>query len=274
MYYIHECNRAKERRKETERRIKRTKENLERLTDIREELERQLQHLKRQSVAAEKYGELKKQERETSANLSALRWLGLDEEIKNNQEKIDSLQISIESSTADQRRVDADSEKHLTDNAEFTDALGEVQARFYSLGSDIARVEQSIEHRIERVEQLKLDLNETEEGWNQAKEELDIDLRKITTLDSELAVVSPELESARTLEVESTQVLREAEVALQKWQQEWVAFNERAEAPRQTAEVEQSKIQQLENSVGRALQRKQNLEEELKLYTYLPDNTI
>ena len=271
--YIEEAagiSKYKERRKETERRIKRTKENLERLTDIREELERQLQHLKRQSVAAEKYGELKKQEREASANLSALRWLGLDEEIKNNQEKIDSLQISIESSTADQRRVDADSEKHLTDNAELTDALGEVQARFYSLGSDIARVEQSIEHRIERVEQLKLDLNETEEGWNQAKEELDIDLRKITTLDSELAVVSPELESARALEVESSQVLREAEVALQKWQQEWVAFNERAEAPRQTAEVEQSKIQQLENSVGRALQRKQNLEEELKLLKEMP----
>ena len=35
----------KERRKETENRIKRTRENLERLTDIREELERQLQHL-------------------------------------------------------------------------------------------------------------------------------------------------------------------------------------------------------------------------------------
>ncbi len=273
--YIEEAagiSKYKERRKETERRIRRTKENLERLTDIREELERQLQHLKRQSVAAEKYGELKQQEREVSANLSGLRWLSLDKEIANNQSAINTLQISIESSVADQRRLDADSEKHLVDNAQLTDALGAVQARFYSLGNNIARIEQSIEHRIERVEQLKLDFNETEEGWNQAREELDIDLRKITDLDFELSAVTPKLESAKALEIESSDALRNAEDALQDWQQEWVAFNQRAEAPRQTAEVEQSRIQQLENSVGRALQRKQNLKEELKLLNAMPEN--
>ena len=45
----------KERRKETERRIKTTKENLDRLNDIREELASQLARLSRQSKAAEKY---------------------------------------------------------------------------------------------------------------------------------------------------------------------------------------------------------------------------
>jgi len=43
----------KERRRETETRIRHTRENLERLTDLREELERQLQKLKRQAAAAE-----------------------------------------------------------------------------------------------------------------------------------------------------------------------------------------------------------------------------
>ena len=42
----------KERRRETENRIRRTQENLERLTDLREELGRQLQHLERQAAAA------------------------------------------------------------------------------------------------------------------------------------------------------------------------------------------------------------------------------
>ena len=46
----------KERRRETANRIKHTRENLERLGDIREELGRQLQHLKRQSRAAEPEG--------------------------------------------------------------------------------------------------------------------------------------------------------------------------------------------------------------------------
>jgi len=45
----------KERRRETESRIRRTQENLARLTDLREELERQLERLHRQAQAAEKY---------------------------------------------------------------------------------------------------------------------------------------------------------------------------------------------------------------------------
>ena len=42
----------KERRKETESRIKATRENLERLNDVREEVDKQLEHLNRQAKAA------------------------------------------------------------------------------------------------------------------------------------------------------------------------------------------------------------------------------
>ena len=273
--YIEEAagiSKYKERRKETERRIKRTKENLDRLSDIRDELERQLQHLKRQSVAAEKYGQLKQQERETAANLNAIRWLSLDNELKENQKTINKLQLEVEAFVADQRKIDADTEKHLSDNAELTDELSKVQARFYSLGNDIARIEQSIEHRTERVQQLKLDLTETEHTRRQTQEELDIDLQKITTLEGELDAVSPKLESAGILERDAAELLSVVEKTNHDWQEEWEAFNKRAEAPRQTAEVEQSKIQQLENSVGRALQQKQNLEEELCSLDDLADN--
>ena len=272
--YIEEAagiSKYKERRKETERRIKRTRENLDRLSDIRDELERQLQHLKRQSVAAEKYGQLKQKERETTADLNAIRWLSLDKELKKNQEKINNLQLEVESKISDQRKVDADSEKHLSDNAELTDVLGKVQAKFYGLGNDITRIEQSIEHRLERVEQLKLDLADTEQGWRQTQEELDIDLRKITSLEEQLREVSPELESTERSERDSTILLSTAEKVVRDWQEEWEAFNKRAEAPRQTAEVEQSRIQQLENSVGRAIQQKQNLKEELKSLEEISD---
>ncbi|MCH8265226.1 MAG: AAA family ATPase, partial [Proteobacteria bacterium] len=123
----------KERRKETESRIRRTRGNLERLTDIRDELGRQLQHLQRQAVAAEKYGEFKQQERQTTANLNALRWRGLDEELRANLGRINSLEIDIEATTAEQREIDARVEKHLSDNADLTDVLGAVQEHFFSL---------------------------------------------------------------------------------------------------------------------------------------------
>ena len=262
----------KERRKETENRIRRTRDNLERLTDIRDELERQLQHLKRQSVAAEKYGEFKQQERQTTANLNALRWRSLDDELRSNQESINSLEINIEATTAEQRKLDARVEKHLSDNSDLTDALGEVQEHFYSLGNDIALIEQSIEHHIERIDQLRLDFSETEEGWSQTKEELDVDLKKITQLDAERRLISPELEAATNSEAESTKLLENAEQKLQQWQQEWDAFNQRAEEPRQSAEVEQSRIQQLEKIVDRGLERKQNLEQEQQAIAASPED--
>ena len=252
----------KERRRETENRIKRTKDNLERLEDIREELGRQLAHLQRQSVAAEKYAEFKQQERYTTANLNGLRWRSLDNELRENQEAIKGLEIKIEATTADQREIDAKIEEHLSHNAELADAFGEVQARFYSLGNNIARIEQSIEHHIERVDQQKLDLSETEEAWSQTREELDVDLKRITQLDAEMLSITPALEEARAAELSSSELLAQAEQQLTQWQLDWDAFNQRAEEPRQVAEVEQSRIQQLDNIVERGLERKRKLEDE------------
>ncbi len=252
----------KERRRETENRIKRTKDNLERLEDIREELGRQLAHLQRQSVAAEKYAELKQQERDTTANLNGLRWSSLDHELKENQEAIKELEIKIESTIADQREIDAKIEEHLSHNAELADVFGEVQARFYSLGNDIARIEQSIEHHIERVDQQKFDLRETEEVWSQTKEELDVDLKKITQFDAQMHTVAPALEEARVAEHSSSELLAQAEQDLTQWQLDWDAFNQSAEEPRKVAEVEQSRIQQLESIVERGLERRRKLEDE------------
>ena len=82
--YIEEAagiSKYKERRRDTENRMRRTKENLERLTDIRDELERQLSRLERQAKAAEKYAEYKQHEREVKAQLNSLRYRLLDQQV-------------------------------------------------------------------------------------------------------------------------------------------------------------------------------------------------
>ena len=71
----------KERRRETENRIRHTRENLDRVEDIRSEMEVQLKKLQRQSKAAGKYKELKQQERLLHAQLLALRWKKLSDQL-------------------------------------------------------------------------------------------------------------------------------------------------------------------------------------------------
>lgn len=264
----------KERRRDTENRIKRTRENLERLTDLREEMGRQLQHLHRQAQAAEKYGELKQQERELTAQHNALRWKALNDELEIKQAVIKDLEVKIEAAVADQRAIDVQVEQHLVDNTEFNDQLGEIQGRYYTLGSDIARIEQSIEHHIERTAQLKRDLMETQEGFGLTQGELDSDVSKIKTFEAELEMIEPKLEESQALEEESSFALEESEERMQQWQNEWDEFNRRAEEPRQIAEVEQSRIQQLEKIVERGMDRKQRLVEEKKSLGDNPEQDV
>ncbi|MGR3981709.1 chromosome segregation SMC family protein [Pseudoalteromonas sp. 1181_04] len=70
----------KERRRETQTRIKSTRENLERLLDVRQELQAQVDKLAVQSVEAKKYRELKTQERTLKGQLAVLKWQKLHQQ--------------------------------------------------------------------------------------------------------------------------------------------------------------------------------------------------
>lgn len=97
--YIEEAagiSKYKERRRETENRIRRTQENLERLTDLRDELGRQLQHLERQAAAAEKYKAYKHEERQKKAELTVLRWQTLDNDLQSWRSKIRDTELELE----------------------------------------------------------------------------------------------------------------------------------------------------------------------------------
>ncbi|MDH7944951.1 chromosome segregation protein SMC [Pseudohongiella sp. SYSU M77423] len=252
----------KERRRDTENRIKRTRENLERLTDIREELDRQLQHLHRQAQAAEKYKEYKAQERDLNAQYNAIRWRTLNDEVESKQSVIKDLELQIEAVIAEQRALDAQHEQLLLNQTDLNDKLSEVQGRYYSIGGDIARIEQSIEHHIERMKQLRADLDDNRRNFSESQAEMDVDVQKLDTLQDELDGLAPELEMAESTAEESAIQLEEAEERMQNWQHEWDTFSQRSEEPRQTAEVEQSRIQQLEKIVERGIERRARLKEE------------
>ena len=159
--YIEEAagiSKYKERRRDTENRMRRTEENLERLTDIREELERQLSRLHRQAQAAEKYTEYKKEERLLKAQLQALRYQNLDDQVQVKQEAIRALELQVESFVTDQVSQDTLIEKYRTQYTELGDKFNDVQGRYYAVGTDIAKVEQSIQHAQDRARQLQIDL--------------------------------------------------------------------------------------------------------------------
>lgn len=263
--YIEEAagiSKYKERRRDTENRMRRTQENLERLTDIRDELERQLSRLQRQAAAAEKYTEFKKEERLLKAQLQALRFKMLDEKANSRKDAITELELQVESFVSDQLHHDAKIEKYRAEYTERGDKMNDVQGRFYSVGSDIARIEQSIQHTQERSRQLQVDLEQTERDYKEAEEHLQLDRDKAEAWETELLEMEPELEMIQEAEEDSGEALQHAEDAMQAWQQSWDDFNHSAAEPRQKAEVQQSRIQHLEQVQTRLLERIKKLEDE------------
>jgi chromosome segregation protein len=256
--YIEEAagiSKYKERRRDTENRMRRTKENLERLSDIREELERQLTRLERQAKSAEKYTEFKKEEREIKAQLSTLRYRLLDEEAKAQQRDISERELKIEAFVTERVSHDTAIEKHRAEYSEQGDVFNEIQGRFYGLGNEIARIEQSIQHVQERNRQLQSDLGQVESDSRETSTLLDADQQKIEAWQIELAEIEPELELLQSVEVDSGSDLLDAEENMQIWQQEWDEFNQNAAEPRHRAEVEQSRIQHREQVQSRLLER-------------------
>lgn len=252
----------KERRRDTENRMRRTNENLERLADIREELGRQLTRLERQAKSAEKYKEFKVLERDLKAKLQAVRYQGYQVQSQKKQQSITQLELRVEAAVTERVHHDSTIEIQRTAHSEVGDEFNEVQGRYYSVGSDIARIEQTIQHIQERENQLKVDLEQAVRDCSEAEEHLVSDQLKAEGWQAELLEIEPELELLTEAEDSSGETLEAAEDNMQNWQQEWDAFNQKAAQPRQQAEVQQSKIQYLEQVQQRLLERTNKLKEE------------
>lgn len=252
----------KERRRETENRMRRTQENLERLTDLRDELERQLQHLQRQAASAEKYTEFKKEERLLKAQLQVLQWKELDGQVSEKEARIRELELEREAIVTEQVSVGTGIEVARDQHSQLNDTFNEVQGRFYSVGADIARAEQAIQHHSERRRQLDSDLQRLEVNIQETTRLLSGDREKIDLWQDEISGIEPELEISQEEEELAGEALITAEEAMQNWQQAWDEFNHSAAGPRQRAEVEQSRIQHLELSMQRLQERMQKAQAE------------
>ncbi|TCO77803.1 chromosome segregation protein SMC [Chromatocurvus halotolerans] len=249
----------KERRRETESRMRRTLENLERLTDLRDELERQLQHLQRQAQAAEKYREYRAEERRLKAELQALEWRKLTEQLQDSAHRVGELEVQLEAVLAEHQQLATAIEQHRQTQVERSDVLNEVQGRYYALGAEVSRIEQSIQHQQERSRQLREDRAQTAINLEQALSHLAEDRTRLEAWEEELAALVPESELLAAKDEESAEALAVAEEGMQTWQQRWDEFNQRAAEPRQRAEVQQSRIQHLEHALKRLQSRVEQL---------------
>jgi chromosome segregation protein len=251
----------KDRRRETSNRIKHTKENLDRLKDVLEEVEKQIRHLDRQAKTAERYGRHKEEERRTAAELLALRTKDLDDKAQSATAKLSERKTKLEAAIAEQRKIEAGLEDARVQQTERTDEFNEVQGRFYKVGSEIARLEQSIEHARELRERQENDLAQAVQGAKEIVDHIDKDQDEIAQLELTLNELIPGLEQARQQDRASAESLQKADDALGEWQQQWEAWSQKYNDSQQQQNVESTRAEQIDSRLQSYVDRRKKLDE-------------
>jgi chromosome segregation protein len=252
----------KERRRETETRIRHTRENLERLSDLREEIDKQLARLQRQSRSAERYKELKQQDRELKAEHLTLHWSELKTELDARDKEIQHTETALQQVIAEQRSSESKIEFQRQQSTESNEILNNAQGQYYRLGAEISAKEQNIQHQQDLLQRQKTDLEQIQIALTDASQAILSDKQEIEECQQNLLVEEPKLETFKAQEVESAEHYQQAELAKQNWQQTWDEINQRYSTESQKAQLERSRMEQLERHVQQLKQRIQKIDVE------------
>ena len=236
----------KERRKETESRIKATRENLDRVRDVRDEVEKQLDHLNRQARAAERWKGFKAEQRQKEAELKAMTLREAQAELEGRSVDRTKAKTTIEESLAGQRERESQIETSRTHHTAAAEHLNAVQGEVYRVGADIARVEQQIQHNRQLAEQLERARLETERAHGELAQHLSADNEQVERLRSSLDEVLPRLQALQGNDETHAEALRVAETNLANWQAEWETHTKTSSDAGRAADVERTRLDYLD----------------------------
>ena len=252
----------RERRRETENRIRHARDNISRLTDIREELERQLEHLQRQAKAAERFKELKQEERRLKAELLALNWRALLADAKEKAELVHTHENKVDEALAGLRRIEVEIETQRENYTAANEAFNQAQAVFYRIGSDVSHTEQRINHARERIETSKTDIDKARETELALQRQLEDDRKDLIAITEKARVREPRLQEARSRGSEAYDLLNQAEETMQARQYEWDSLNRAMAEFDQQVKVDETRIELLLTGLQELEQRRNILYEE------------
>ena len=255
-------SRYKERRRETENRIRHTRENMSRVEDIRSELESQLARLKRQASAARRYKEHKNDERRLQSELLALRWQGLTDRIVREETELEGRQTRLEGQLAKQRETEANIEKARQQQHDVNEAFNQAQGQYYQTGAEVSRIEQSIQHARDSFQEKQREKERLDSALKAAREGFESDSRKEEELTAKLNAGASDLESLAAKNEKLAEALTLADTEMHDWQQRWDGFSNVAAHPAREREVQSARITQITDHIARLQSRRTRLGEE------------
>ena len=250
----------KEKRRETELRLKHTRENLNRLNDVMKEITSQLGKLERQAKSANDYKELKNNERESKLELLSIKWNNFNKEIGELEKDISKITIEQEKQnsllTNKEKLIEENRQKRSTEQEVFNS----VQSDFYHIGSEIAKCEKDIEHSQESEFSRKKLAEELIKNIDDTQNEISDESKKLEDAQDKLKETSIQLEDTSKSLLLLNKEKSDANFALQNWQSTYNEFISQQLETVKKQEIEKTKLEASEKSIGLLTKRLKILE--------------
>ncbi|HEU0195917.1 MAG TPA: chromosome segregation protein SMC [Nevskiaceae bacterium] len=255
-------SRYKDRRRETESRIKQTRDNLARLGDLQGELTKRLETLTRQAADAEKYNQSKQEERRLRAELLLLRQRAVERELASRQQAVAAIEVELARvraavGVAAATRQAADETRNAAN-----EAFNAVQREVYAAQAAVAGEEQGLAHARELQALHARELQGTEGQLAQLVQRVAQEATRVAALTRQLEESQARASDCEGHQGELGAALREAEAGLITVRDQWTNFQRRSQAPRLDAERERMRVQGLEKAGAGLEQRRTRLLDE------------
>lgn len=225
----------KERRRETENRLRDTRENLARVEDIRIELGSQLERLSAQAEVAKQYHALHEQMTAAQHMLWFLRKREAQAQWEKATRDVERLVNELEAETARLRDAESRLETARAGHYTASDRLHAVQSEVYAANAEVAKIEQQIQHQRDSRNRIAQQIASLENQFTQHQSQR-------AQADEQLAEWREQLEST---EKTAAQTAASAAAQRQQLPAAQTAFDaaqaRNAELQRQLAEAEQSR---------------------------------
>jgi chromosome segregation protein len=237
----------KERRAETETRMRHTRENLERLDDLRDEVDKQIKNLAKQAQKAEEYTELKRQERQFKQELLTLRWQSFHSSAQKIEASLQTVASEHNRLFVLLRDLEKSMESQRSEQKQKRLQLDARQDDFYRVVTEVSRLEQAIKHNEKSSEETLLEINRLKQQSDQANSECQQDSLQLEEIRQTLLEAEETLIVAKEREEDLLGIQEDNQWQKQQWQQQWEQFLAENARFREQAEVQRVKLTQLEN---------------------------
>ena len=184
----------RERKKETESRIKKTRENLNRVSDIKDEIEKTLIKLNQQVKSAEKYNFLKEKEKKFNGLLKAFSWQARNEAASKLDLSVKQTELEIQKLQTEKQTLSSSIEIFRTQQIDLQSEIDSIQQDFYSSGANLSKSEQQLVFLKDKRNQLNVEIAAQKENRQNILNKKTALAKEIEILNADLIQKEPQLE--------------------------------------------------------------------------------